>query len=60
MAFPRCAYEWLGAVIVVGAWWAEGLTPEKTAKNPYCPKCQHPPPMRVVGRNTPQQQELFA
>lgn len=47
-ACPGCGHAWHGASIVPGAWWAVGVTPESTAKHPYCPKCDHRPPMNVA------------
>jgi hypothetical protein len=54
---PRCEHQWHAATIVPGAWWAGGLTPEKTAKGVYCVRCNEPPPMIVVGAE--QQPRLF-
>lgn len=50
VACPACGYTWHTATIVKGAWWAEGVTPEKCAARVYCRQCQHPPPMTVVPR----------
>ena len=54
---PACAHTWHSATIRPGMWWAEGETPEKCAKACYCAKCQHPPPMQVVGEE--RQERLF-
>lgn len=48
MRCPSCGYEWHGASIVEGAWWAEGLTPEKSCARPRCPSCECRPPMLVA------------
>lgn len=45
---PACRYEWLGGVIESETWWGKGLTPAHTAKHPYCPRCQHAPPMEIA------------
>lgn len=50
---PSCAYRFVAGHIVDGAWWAEGLTPEKVARHPYCERCGHKPPMRVVREELP-------
>lgn len=45
---PGCGHAWREAIIRPGAWWAGGLSPEKTAAHTHCPKCDHPPPMRLA------------
>ncbi len=45
MRCPGCRFQFVGAVILSGAWWAAGSTPEKAAGRTYCPKCDHVPPM---------------
>ena len=49
---PRCHYEWHAATIQPER---DHTTPEAIAKVPYCPQCEAPPPMTVVGL----QGELF-
>jgi hypothetical protein len=48
VACPACGYAFVAGHIVPGAWWAQGVTPEKVAAVPYCPQCECRPPMRVV------------
>jgi len=50
---PGCGYTWHLATIRPGMWWADGLTPTKCCKNPYCPKCEHKPPMILVSPEEP-------
>jgi hypothetical protein len=33
-------------------WWGKGLTPKHIAKTPYCPRCQHAPPMEIAETKT--------
>ena len=44
---PGCQYVWVAAIIIPGRWWAAGCTPEKTAGQCYCPRCEHLPPMGI-------------
>lgn len=44
---PGCGYTWLAALIAHGEWWARGVTPQTIARQCYCPKCEHQPPMHV-------------
>jgi hypothetical protein len=49
---PKCRYEWLGGMIDSETWWGKGLTPKHIAKTPYCPRCQHAPPMEIAETKT--------
>lgn len=51
LACPSCAYTWLSGYLserAADAWWSG--TVEDVAKRPFCPSCEHQPPMRVVER----------
>ena len=43
---PGCGYVWHFATIDPAAWWA--VSPESVAEQPFCPQCDHAPPMGVV------------
>jgi len=42
---PGCRYEFVGGIIIPGAWWAAECSPARTAGRMWCPKCEHMPPM---------------
>lgn len=44
---PRCEHRWEAAIVVEGAWWSVGATPERIAAVCYCPKCEAAPPMKL-------------
>ena len=46
---PGCQYVWVAAIILPGRWWSAGVTAETTAGQCYCPRCEHWPPMGIVG-----------